>query len=104
MAYNINIEKDNKIIIKKLIINPESEIKDLKFEIIKHFKKNEEKNFLFDENNLLLFYNNQILNDNEKIINYKIKKGGNIIIKDKSEINENYNNNNRNNNNNNNKK
>ena len=38
MAYYIQIQKENEIIIKKLYLNPESSIEDLKHEIKKRLK------------------------------------------------------------------
>ena len=60
MAYYIQVQKENEIIIKKLYINPESSIEDLKYEIKKKLK--------ISNNQQILFYKEFELNDKKNIL------------------------------------
>ena len=92
MAYYIQIQKENDIIIKKLYINPDSSIEDLKYEINKKLK--------ISNNEQFLFYKEFELNDDKKNLkDYEIKKSDIIILKN-SNNNNNTNNNKSSNNNN----
>ena len=92
MAYYIQIQKENEIIIKKLYIEEKSSIEDLKFEIKKILK--------IPNNEQFLFYKEFELNDDKKNLkDYEIKKSDIIILKN-SNNNNNTNNNKSSNNNN----
>ena len=70
MAYYIQIQKENEIIIKKLYIEEKSSIEDLKFEINKKLK--------IPNNEQFLFYKGFELNDDKTPLDYYID--GNSII------------------------
>ena len=74
MAYYVQIQKENKIIKEKFIINPESTISEFKFEIKKYFN--------YEIKDQSLFYHEIELNDdNKKIKDYQIKKNEIILLK-----------------------